>query len=478
MHLLDSSAPHHEGIGGRSRILRLNNLPIFVKAIPLTDIERLPLNWRSTSNLFNLPSFYHYGVGSAGFSAWRELAAHEMTTQWIKQQQSPCFPLLYHWRAMDSQAFPLDRKTLTQIESDVAYWDGSDAVRKRLGALHSSSAYVYLFLEYVPSNLFDWLQCKLQRQETSAIEFIETKLLETCRFMRSKNFIHFDAHFHNLLTDSEEVYFSDFGLCSSKEFNLEEDENAFHHHHLFYDEASFSVNLLHCIITSYFGGENWIAHLRSCLNGEHKLHTDVMKSIHKYAEMAVTMDEFYMNLQKVSKSTSYPIAVDSQITIRPAVLFDAEAIAKVHTQAWKESYQGIYDSDFLDSLSYEKRLPFRKQILENPSPQSLHLVAVHNEQVIGFLDAGPSHEHREGVLGEVYAIYLLEGYKGLGLGRRMMHLAAEFLQEQHLTPYAVWALENNIPARGLYEKLGGIEMFERLDERSGTSYKVVGYLIE
>ena len=46
---------------------------VFVKRLPLTDIEAA--HPYSTRNHFELPTFYSYGVGSAGFGAWRELAA-------------------------------------------------------------------------------------------------------------------------------------------------------------------------------------------------------------------------------------------------------------------------------------------------------------------------------------------------------------------------------------------------------------------
>ena len=62
----------HTGIGGQSVLLIIHGSPIFVKKVPLTDLERQPENVMSTANLFNLPLFYQYGVGSAGFCSWRE----------------------------------------------------------------------------------------------------------------------------------------------------------------------------------------------------------------------------------------------------------------------------------------------------------------------------------------------------------------------------------------------------------------------
>ncbi len=37
--------------------------------------------------------------------------------------------------------------------------------------------------------------------------------------------------------------------------------------------------------------------------------------------------------------------------IRPGKSSDAEAIAKVHVIAWRETYAGIVPNDYLDSLS-------------------------------------------------------------------------------------------------------------------------------
>lgn len=36
-----------------------------------------------TSNIHNLPLFYNYGIGSAGFGCWRELGFHIKASNWI-----------------------------------------------------------------------------------------------------------------------------------------------------------------------------------------------------------------------------------------------------------------------------------------------------------------------------------------------------------------------------------------------------------
>ncbi len=78
----------HKGIGGTSLQIEIDNTPVFVKKVPLTDLELQPENYMSTANIFNLPMCYQYGIGSTGFGAWRELAAHVMITNWVITGQS------------------------------------------------------------------------------------------------------------------------------------------------------------------------------------------------------------------------------------------------------------------------------------------------------------------------------------------------------------------------------------------------------
>lgn len=59
------------GIGGATALMQIEETPIFVKIIPLTEKERLTENAMSTKNVFKLPPYCQYGIGSPGFSVWR-----------------------------------------------------------------------------------------------------------------------------------------------------------------------------------------------------------------------------------------------------------------------------------------------------------------------------------------------------------------------------------------------------------------------
>src|SRR5580693_5580459 len=153
-----AAGPIGSGIGGRSAELDIDGRRVFVKRIPLTDVETSPENARSTANLFGLPMFYQYGVGSAGFGAWRELSAQQRASQWVLSGECPNFPLLYHWRIAPRATRPLSDELRARIQRGVDHWEGSQAVRARLEAIATAPASIVLFIEAAPANLRQWLK--------------------------------------------------------------------------------------------------------------------------------------------------------------------------------------------------------------------------------------------------------------------------------------------------------------------------------
>jgi len=216
--ILAEAKPMHEGIGGKSALVFIDKTPVFVKKVPLTNLEQCNENFMSTANIFDLPLCYQYGIGSAGFGAWRELAAHIMTTNWVISGECPNFPMMYHWRMFPThQSDQMNFEQQQKLNRDVLYWENSDSIRHRLQTMYSSSAHICLFLEYIPQNLFGWLSGQINKSSNTAaaaVHLVDHGLAFTNSFMRERGFIHFDAHFENILTDGESLYFSDFGLGS------------------------------------------------------------------------------------------------------------------------------------------------------------------------------------------------------------------------------------------------------------------------
>lgn len=308
--ILSNAKPLHEGIGGKSCLCYIDSTPVFVKKVPLTALEQLPQHFMSTANIFNLPLGYQYGIGSAGFGAWRELATHIMTTNWVITDECVNFPLMYHFRILPTGPSDININYWGDIERYCQDWENSSAIRKRVEDLNESSAYIALFLEYVPQNLHAWLSAQISKGDDSAetaVAFVDEHLKATNMHMNKHGLIHFDAHFENILTDGDRIYLSDFGLALSSNFDPTTAEGEFLKHHQSYDQAFAAVNLLHCIITSLFGKAQLEIRLREYMSGEigntPSLILDIIK---QYAPIALLMDGFLQKIQKVRQSTSYP----------------------------------------------------------------------------------------------------------------------------------------------------------------------------
>ncbi|WP_344614474.1 hypothetical protein [Dactylosporangium salmoneum] len=314
--LVDAAEPMGSGIGGTSALLDIGGTPVFVKRVPLTALERQPENVRSTANLFGLPMFCHYGVGvigAPGFGAWRELAVHTMTTNWVLAADCDAFPLMYHWRVLPhcGQALP---EELADVERAVAYWGGGAEMRRRIEGLRDASASIALFLEYIPQNLHDWLGAQVNAGDEAAdraCAMVARQLEAGTSFMNARGLLHFDAHFQNILTDGERLFFADYGLAISSRFDLSKEEAGFFAGHQTYDRCYTITHLVIWLITALYGyqQDDRNAFVRACAQGEHptKVPPQVAAILMRHAPLAAVMTDFYRKFQLESRQTPYPM---------------------------------------------------------------------------------------------------------------------------------------------------------------------------
>ncbi|MFK0288498.1 protein kinase family protein [Streptomyces sp. NPDC090499] len=311
--LVAAGEPLGTGIGGRAVRLTVDGRPVFVKRIPLTDREREPRHTRSTENLFGLPAYCHYGigaVGSPGFGAWRELAAHEVATDRVLAGRFPGFPLLHHWRVLSDAPAPLPGE-LVDVDRAVAYWGGSAGVRERIEGLRDASASLTLFLEHVPHTLHDWLDAELRTgRADSACALTAHGLEELTVFLSESRLLHLDAHFRNILTDGRQLYLTDFGLSLGSRFRLAPDERDFFDRHRHYDRVYTVYHLVIWLVTALYGyrGEERAEFVRACAGGRRPegIPRAAADLLMRHAPLAVGMEVFCRRLERESRLTPFP----------------------------------------------------------------------------------------------------------------------------------------------------------------------------
>lgn len=158
--------------------------------------------------------------------------------------------------------------------------------------------------------------------------------------------------------------------------------------------------------------------------------------------------------------------------IRKAELADASGIAKVHVDSWRTTYKGIVPDTYLDNLSYESR----EQVwMSGIKQNNVYIVEDEDSQIVGFASGGKERTGKyEAYVGELYAIYLLEGQQMKGLGQKLIQTVVEDLKEKKLNSMLIWALKEN-PACRFYERLGGKKIDTAEIEIDGKKLSEIAY---
>lgn len=310
--LVEAGTPLGASVGGRSALIEVDGRKVFVKRMPLTDLERRPENVRSTANVFRAPAYCHYGIGAvpnAGFGVWRDLAVHEMTTNWVVSGRFPGFPLLYHWRVLPDAGQSLPDE-LGDVERNVAYWGGG---REHIEALRTASASLTLFMEHLPHTLHDWLSEQLRTDDAdAACALVERGLDAVTCFLREQQLLHFDVHFRNILTDGQQLYLADYGLALSPRFVLAADERDFYDRHRHYDRAYAFSYLAHWLVVDLYGygRDEREVFIRACADGKRPegIPQAAAALISRYAQLGATVGDFNRRLHDESRLTPYPSA--------------------------------------------------------------------------------------------------------------------------------------------------------------------------
>jgi hypothetical protein len=238
-----------------------------------------------------------------------------MTTNWVLEGATPCFPLLYHFRLLP---FERERPVIDRQRRDgyVRYWGGNGAIARYFDERMKAKHDLVLFLEHVPYTLSPWLV-----QHPDRCNDVLEDLRSAVDFLRAQGVVHFDAHFFNILTDGEQAYLTDFGLALAQRFDLRLDERQFLADHEYYDYGEVLWALGYLLVETYtnLSEEERLPVLDTCgaqrgaapremlsvltrnveqLAEPMRLHTAVVESVRRYGDVIALMDEFYVSMHK------------------------------------------------------------------------------------------------------------------------------------------------------------------------------------
>ena len=98
---------------------------------------------------------------------------------------------------------------------------------------------------------------------------------------------------------------------------------------------------------------------------------------------------------------------------------DCKDIAQVVTVAWNETYKGIVPDEFLNNL-YTNEEQRAIDSFNNFDEENNHQFVLEvDNKVVGFVSVGRTDATSYSKCGEIYSLYIINGYKGYGYGKKI-----------------------------------------------------------
>lgn len=141
------------------------------------------------------------------------------------------------------------------------------------------------------------------------------------------------------------------------------------------------------------------------------------------------------------------------MTIRPATLDDADALASLSAHTFTETFGHLYPPEDLEHfLTTTYTADAYARILEDP----YHAIWVieQDDELIGYILAGPCSLPHEDVTPEdreIKRLYIKKEHQNSGDGRRLMHTAMDWIGDR-TTWLGVWS--ENYGAQRFYQRFG------------------------
>jgi len=143
------------------------------------------------------------------------------------------------------------------------------------------------------------------------------------------------------------------------------------------------------------------------------------------------------------------VFIIENLIIRKATSQDAKGKGYVHYHSWNETYKGLIDQEYLDKRSLEGCIESAKKFPNNT------YVAIVSNKIIGFASYIKARDEDLNDTGEIMAIYILNDYKGKGIGKQLMNACYNELKSYK--SIIVWVLSSNLKTISFYQHLGFIK---------------------
>lgn len=142
----------------------------------------------------------------------------------------------------------------------------------------------------------------------------------------------------------------------------------------------------------------------------------------------------------------------ADVSVRPARPADAERVATVQQQTWRQAYAELLPAAVLE-LPHERAAAVWLHAVESPpTPSHLLLVAMEGDELVGFAASGPD-EDVEGAV-ELASLLVLPRWGRRGHGSRLVSACVQHWQQDGRTLAVCWAFERDPATTGFLTAAG------------------------
>ena len=161
--------------------------------------------------------------------------------------------------------------------------------------------------------------------------------------------------------------------------------------------------------------------------------------------------------------------------IRKNELEDQSQMAHIKIDGWKNAYDRIIASKYLNSLDYEKQT--KRYISSFEEYKDLVFVAERNKEILGY-SCFNLFDRNFQFDSELISLYIKPKEIGKGIGKSLLKVTAGELVSKGKSNMIIWCLSENKQAIGFYEHLGGKKVSTKEVKIGDETYLEYGYYFD
>ncbi len=165
------------------------------------------------------------------------------------------------------------------------------------------------------------------------------------------------------------------------------------------------------------------------------------------------------------------LTAHSLVTVKPAGLADAVALAEVFRLTWRSTYAAMLPHSHIENKIKRRGVAWWRSIIRSCDTLS---VIKFDGRVVGYATCGRSRNSTRHK-GEIYELYILPQYQGVGLGELLFEACRHNLDEQCLRGLIVWCLADNVQAIEFYERRGGAAVASCIERIGGENIRKIAF---